>query len=179
MEKGGFGFSYIYQFHKNIAIETGFRYNSYSSKTHNVSVIFLGGNPEKVGEVNIRNSLRTFSFPIKINGIILNKSKWRLYAQGGILNEIVFNIVNRADIKYYDPFYGNDGKQKGKSSYNYKRHLLGITAGIGVDYFPIDKLMIRFEPNMLYSVYSNIEISIKELPYSFGCSLGVFYRFGI
>lgn len=141
----------------------------------NTKIITVFDSVQYLNDYGTKNRYQYLQVPLSFGYLIVNKDKWKIGIDAGILYSYL------AGIDEPDPdFYSSDSRLLGMERTNSRRNRnsFGLTGAIKLDYYFTEKFHLMIEPTFKYylnAIEENSQTGVKQ-PFSIGLRAGIWYH---
>lgn len=166
-------FNLLFAIQKRIVLETGVWF---TDRGYNNDLELLVETPsgETIQNLFLKHHNKYVGVPIKLNLYLVNK-KVRFFVSGGLNTGMLVASDRRVKIK--DAVDGSITRDYIKEKIQSTHLIISAVAGVGLDFYLIKRLSLRFEPMISYGVYNSQKNPIDYLPYEIGGTVGLHLGF--
>ena len=156
------GLNVIFNFKKNIGIETGIQYSNKGYQTKLTDFTYT--------KAKLIYNYYYLDIPLKVN-FAFGKKKIRLITSAGLTTNVFIKSTSEYDDVRSD-------KNRKSTLYDYKRWInLSSLVSFGIDWKLNSKNNLRVEPTFRYSIFKIVEAPVGE--YLWNAGINISYFFGL
>lgn len=165
-------FNLLFAIHKRIVVETGVWF---TDRGHNnqLQTVLETPDGDELAKLFLKHHNKYVGIPLKLNLYLVNK-KVRLFVSGGISSGMLVASDKRIKTQLAD---GTISRDYLKNKIESTHLILSAVAGIGLDFYIVKRLSLRFEPTFSYGFYNSQKTNIDYLPYEIGGNIGLHLGF--
>jgi Outer membrane protein beta-barrel domain len=164
------GINAIFNFSKQIALETGIQYSNKGYKTKNQDLVYFPPNPNLPSKAEMNYSYNYIGIPIKAKFTFAN-SDLHFITSVGFMTNFLLNVKQTSTYQY------SDGKteKKTQSVSGFNKVDISPMISVGIDYKVNGKIHLIVEPTFRYGILKTRDAPIAEKLWNGGVNLGFYY----
>jgi hypothetical protein len=164
------GVSFCYNFKKWLGLESGVQFSNCCYATKYIILHPLDPEPSLPDKIKTFYNNYYIGIPLKVN-FSVGKKKVRFFSSLGLSVDLFLLETQLAKLKYSD---GRIVKDRQKPHNLYKKILMSIIAGAGLDYKISQRLSLRIEPVFRYDVINIIDTPVTANLWDGGINIGFY-----
>lgn len=167
------GFVMDFRLHKKVKVESGLLFSNKGLKTKFEDLVWASGDPLMPAKSKTIYRFKYLTLPANFHYSFPTRKKVGLFVTAGISANIFLVKKTKVALHYTN---GNSDEHASSRQTGYSKFNLAVSVGAGVEYQPLNRIIIRTAP--FYQRFLNsivVDNAAKEYLFSFGVSTGVHY----